>query len=165
MEPSTTSATRIGRDIRNSDTERTPELDNGIQPRPDHSAGGNSEEKQRMLQSDHSPTLLESRPPTPMSPPEGMPSPPPPVAPPPRTRTRKQKDQNTPNPIFPTQATATSADTSLSQSEHRGPYPTMVQRIAGLLRKPQELMSSRGKTLIFWEGYKTSITEEPGGNM
>ena len=43
--------------------------------------------------------------------------------------------------MFPTQATATSVDTALSQGEHRGSYPTMVQRMAGLLRKPQELIN------------------------
>ena len=43
--------------------------------------------------------------------------------------------------MFPTQETATSADTTLSQGEHQGPYPTMVQRIADLLRKPHELMA------------------------
>ena len=42
--------------------------------------------------------------------------------------------------MLPTQETATSAETALSQGEHQGPYPTMVQRIADLLRKPQELM-------------------------
>ena len=58
----------------------------------------------------------------------------------PRAHTRKPKDQSTPEPLFPTQETATSADTALSQGEHQGPYPTMVQRIADLLRKPQELL-------------------------
>ena len=43
--------------------------------------------------------------------------------------------------MFPTQETATSADTALSQGEHQRPYPTMVQRIADLLRKPRELMA------------------------
>ena len=43
--------------------------------------------------------------------------------------------------MFPTQETATSADTPLSQGEHQGPYTTMVQRVADLLRKPQELMA------------------------
>ena len=41
--------------------------------------------------------------------------------------------------MFPTQETST--DTALSQSEHQDPYPTMVQRIADLLRKSQELMA------------------------
>ena len=62
------------------------------------------------------------------------------MTPPPRTRTRKQKDQGTPDSMFSTQETTTSGETALSQGEHRGPYPTMVQHIAGLLRKPQELM-------------------------
>ena len=43
--------------------------------------------------------------------------------------------------MFSTQETTTSADTALSQGAHQGPYPTMVQRIADLLRKPQELMA------------------------
>ena len=30
---------------------------------------------------------------------------------------------------------------ALSHGEHQGPYPTKVQRIADLLRKPQELMA------------------------
>ena len=93
-----------------------------------------------MVQSYHSPTLQESRPPPPTAPPGEMPPPSTPVAPPPQTRTRKQKDQDTPDPMFPAQATTTSADTALSQVEHLGPYPTMVQQIAGLLRKPQEPM-------------------------
>ena len=42
--------------------------------------------------------------------------------------------------MFPTQVTTTSADTALSQGKHRDPYPTMVQWIADLLRKSQELM-------------------------
>ena len=66
-------------------------------------------EKRRMLQSDQSPTLQESRPPPATAPPGEMPPPPTPVAPPPRTRTRKQKDQDTPYPMFTTQATATLA--------------------------------------------------------
>ena len=51
---------------------------------------------------------------------------PPSVIPSSRIRTSKQKDQSTPDPIFPAQATTSSADTILSQREHRGPYPTMV---------------------------------------
>ena len=99
--------------------------------------------KQRMLRTDHSPTLQEFRPPPPTAPQGEMPPSPPPVASPPRTRTRKQKDQDTPDAMFPTQLTATSADADLSQGEHRGPYPTMVQRIASLRRKPQELMKQQ----------------------
>ena len=93
-----------------------------------------------MLQPDHSSTPQESRQPPPSAPLRVMPPPPKPVAPPPRTRTRRQKDQNTPDTMFPTQDTDTSADTAPSQGEHRGPYPTMVQRVAGLLRRPQQLM-------------------------
>ena len=33
-----------------------------------------------------------------------------------------------------------SADTALSQGERQGPHPTTLQRMAGLLREPQELM-------------------------
>ena len=94
--------------------------------------------KQRMLH--HLPTPQESRQPPPTAPPGEMPPPPTPVAPPPWTRTRKQKDQGQPDPLFPTQGTATSAEAARSQDEHQGPYPTMVQRIASLLHKPQELM-------------------------
>ena len=75
-----------------------------------------------------------------MAPTGEIPPPPTPVAPPPRTRLSKQEDQSTPDPMFHTQETTTSAETALSQCEHRIPYPTMLQRIAGLLRKPQELM-------------------------
>ena len=62
--------------------------------------------KQRMLQSSHSPPLQEStaptqEPPTPMTPPGEMPPPPTPVTPLSRTPTRKQKDQDTPDPMFP----------------------------------------------------------------
>ena len=87
----------------------------------------------------HPPTTQESRQPPPTAPPGAMPLPTP-VAPPPRTPTRKRKDQGIREPMLPTQETATSAETALSQGEHQGPYPTMVQRIADLLHKPQELM-------------------------
>ena len=93
--------------------------------------------KQRMLH--HPPTPQESRQPPPTAPPGAM-LPPTPAAPPPRTRTRKQNDPGTPEPMFPTQETATSAETALSQGEHQGRYSIVVQRIADLLRKPQELM-------------------------
>ena len=98
--------------------------------------------KQRMLH--HPPTPQESRQPPLTALPRAMP-PPTSVAPPPRTRKRKQKDQGTPKPMFPTQETAMSAKTALSQGEHQAPYPTMVQRIADLLRKPQELMKRQKK--------------------
>ena len=78
--------------------------------------------EQRILQSDRSPTLQESIPPPPTAPPGEMTPPLTPVAPPPRARTRKQKDQDTPDPTFPNQATATATDTALSQGEHRGSY-------------------------------------------
>ena len=94
--------------------------------------------KQRMLQSDHSPSPQETRQPPPPAPPGEMPPPRTPVAPPLSTRTRKQKDQGTPDSMFPSQETATSAETTLSH-KHRGLYPIMVQRIAGLPRKPQDL--------------------------
>ena len=42
--------------------------------------------------------------------------------------------------MLPTQETAMSAETALSQGEHQGPHPTMVRRIVNLLRKPQQLM-------------------------
>ena len=93
--------------------------------------------KQRMLRSEHSPTLQESRPPPSTAPAGEVPPPLPPVTSSSRTQTRKQKGQDTPDPMFPTQAITTSADTALSKGEHRGPYPTVVQRIAGLLGKPQ----------------------------
>ena len=88
----------------------------------------------------HPPTSQESRQPPPKAPPGAMP-PPTPVAPPPRTRTRKRRNHSTPEPMLLTQETATSAETALSQGEHQGPYPTMVQRITDLLHKPQELMT------------------------
>ena len=56
--------------------------------------------------------------------------------------------------MFPTQETAKSAETALSQGEHQGPYPTMAQRIADLLRKPQELMKQQKKTPTCWERHK-----------
>ena len=92
-----------------------------------------------MFQLGHPPPLRESKTPTqeqlpPTEPPGGMPPLPPSVTPLSRTRTRKQKDQDTLDPIFPTQVNATSADTALTQGEHRGLYPTMLQLITGLLR-------------------------------
>ena len=47
--------------------------------------------------------------------------------------------------MFPTQVTPTSVHTALSQGKHRGPHPTMSQRIAGLLRKLQELMKQQNE--------------------
>ena len=91
--------------------------------------------KKKMLH--HPPTPQESRQ-TPPTAPSEMP-PPPPVTPTPRTRTRKQKDQGTSDPMFSTQEMNAPREVALSQGEHRGPYSTMVQRVAGLLRQPQEL--------------------------
>ena len=88
----------------------------------------------------HPPALQKPKQPPPTAPPEETPHSTL-VAPPPRTRTRKRRDQGTPEPMLPTQETATSADTALSQGEHQSPYPTMVQRIADLFRKPRELMA------------------------
>ena len=97
-----------------------------------------------MLQSGHSPPLQESRPPPPTVPPGEILPPPSPVTPLlSRTRMRKQKDQDTPEPMFPPQVTAALAETAFSQGKHRGPYPTMLQRIAGLLSIPQELMKQQ----------------------
>ena len=93
--------------------------------------------KRRMLH--HPPKPQESRQ-TPPTAPSGEMPPPSPVTPTPRTRTRKQKDQGISDPMFPTQETNTPREIALSQGEHRGSYPTMVQRIAGLLRQPQELL-------------------------
>ena len=98
----------------------------------------NRKGKPRMLH--HSPTPQESSQPPPTAPPEETP-PSSPVAPPPRTWTRKPRDQGTPQHMFPTRKTATTAETALSQGEYQGPYPTIVQRTADLLRKPQELMA------------------------
>ena len=77
----------------------------------------------------HPPTPLESRQPPPTAPPEETP-PPTPVAPPPRTRTRKTKRPG---------HTGTYVTHSIDRHVGRD-NPTMVQRIADLLRKPQELM-------------------------
>ena len=101
--------------------------------------------KQRML---HRPlTPQESRQPPPTASPGAMP-PPTPGAP--RTRTRKQRDPGIPEPMFPIQKTARSAETALSQGEHQGPYPTTAQRIANLLHKSQELMKrQRGDSPLF----------------
>ena len=72
--------------------------DKRIQPRPDHSAGGNSEGKQRMLH--HLPTPQESRQPPPTAPPGAMPIPTR-AASHPRTRTRNQRDRGTPEHVPP----------------------------------------------------------------
>ena len=45
--------------------------------------------------------------------------------------------------MFPTQVITTSAETALSQDKYQDPYPTTLQRIAGLLRKPQELIKQQ----------------------
>ena len=66
--------------------------------------------KPRMLH--HPPTPQKSRQSPPTAPPGAMPTPTR-AAPLPRTRTRKQRDQGTPEPMFPTQETATSAETAL----------------------------------------------------
>ena len=126
--------------------------------------------KQRMLQSGHYQLLRESRTPIqeqppPTAPPRELSPPPPPVTPLSRTRTRKQKNQDTPNTMFPTRVNAKSADMALSQGKHRCPYPTMLQRIAGLFRKPQELLKQKRKIIPCCERYKTLTTEEPGGGV
>ena len=103
--------------------------------------------KHRMLH--HPPIPQESREPPPMASPGAMP-PPTPVTPPPWTRMRKQRDPGTPEPMFPTQETARSAEKALRQGEHQGPYPATVQRIPDLLHKPQELMKrQRGDSHLF----------------
>ena len=135
--------------------------DRRIQPRPDHSAGGNSEGEQRILHHPRTPQGSRQSPPTA---PQGAMPPPTPGAPPPPTRTRKQRDQGTPEPMFPTQEIATSAETALGQGEHQGPYLTMVQRIAGLLRKLQELMKwHRGDSHLFRK-VQDLDSGETGGN-
>ena len=98
-----------------------------------------------MLQSGNSTTLQESRPPPSAALLEEIPPPPLLVTSPSRTQTRKHKDQDAPNPMFPTQVAITSADKAFSQGEHQGLYPTMLQRTAGLLRKPQELMKQQSE--------------------
>ena len=65
--------------------------------------------------------------------------------------------------MFSTQVTATSADTTLSQGEHRGPYPTMPQRIAGLLRIPQELMKQQREDYHLLGKIQDLDSGEPGG--
>ena len=94
-----------------------------------------------------------------------MPHPPTPVAPPPRTRTRNQKDQGTLDPTFPTQATAMSTNIVFSQGERRGPYPTMVQRVAGLLRKPQELMKRQREYFHLMENIQDLDSGGIGGGI
>ena len=111
--------------------------DRRIQLRPDHGAGGNSERETEDASPPSNTPRVET---TPIYGATRSDATPTPVAPPPRTRKRKQKDQGTPEPMFPTQETATSAETALSQGEHQGPYPTMVKQIADLIRKPQKLM-------------------------
>ena len=120
--------------------------------------------KQRMLQSDHSPSPQETRQPPPTAPPGEMPPPRTPVAPPPRTQTRKQKDQRTPDPMFPTQETAMSIETALSH-EHRGPYPTMVQRTVGLFHKPQELMKQQREDSYLLENIHDLDNGGTGGGI
>ena len=106
-----------------------------------------SKRKQRMFH--HPSAPQESRQPPTTVPPGAMP-PPTPVAPPPRTRTRKQRDSGTSEPMVPTQETARSAETALSQGEHQGPHPTTVRGIADLLHKPQELTKrQRGDYYLF----------------
>ena len=56
--------------------------------------------------------------------------------------------------MFPTQETATSAETALSQGEHQVQCPTIVQRIADLLRKPQEHMKQQREDFLLTTGVK-----------
>ena len=123
-------------DRRNSDTGRTPNPTKESNLTPVIAPVTTRKGKRRMLH--HPPTPQESRQ-TPPTAPSGEMPPPPPVTPTPRTRTRKQKDQGTSDPMFSTQEINAPREVALSQGEHRGPYPTMAQRVGGLLRQPQEL--------------------------
>ena len=111
--------------------------DRRIQPRPDHSAGGNSEgETEDPSPSPNTPrvettptydaTRSDATPNT-----CGITS---------TDSNEKTKGPGTPEPMFPTQETARSAETTLRKGEHQGPYPATVQRIAHLFHRPQELM-------------------------
>ena len=118
--------------------------------------------KKRMLH--HPPTSQESRQPPPTAPPEAIP-PPTPLAPPPRTRMRKQRGPGAPEPMFPTQETARSAETALCHGEHQGIHPTTAQQIADLLHKSQELMKrQRGESHLL-KKVQDLDNRGTGGNM
>ena len=112
--------------------------DRRIQPHPDHSAGGNLEREIEDASPSSNTPKFETTPTYGATRSNTTPNT---CGTAPTNSTMKQKYQGIPKPMFPTQETVTSAEAALSQGEHQGPYPTMVQRIADLLRKPQELMN------------------------
>ena len=63
--------------------------------------------------------------------------------------------------MFPIQVTATPADTALSQGEYRD--PTMLQRITGLLREPQERMKQQEEDSHAKKETEILTKKEPGG--
>ena len=91
--------------------------DRRIQPRPDHSAGVNSERETEDASPSSNTPRFETTPTYGITRSDATPTP---GAPPPRTRTKKQRDPGTPEPMFPTQETARSAETALSQGEYQG---------------------------------------------
>ena len=111
----------------------------------------------------HPQTPQESRQTPPTAPSGEMPLPPP-VTPTPRTQTRKQKDQSTSDPTFSTQEINAPREVALSQGKHRGPYPTMVQRVAGLLRQPQELRKRQREDSHLLGNIEDLDNERTGGD-
>ena len=65
--------------------------------------------------------------------------------------------------MFLTQETPTSAETALSQGEHQGPYPTMVQQMWDLRRNPQELMARQREGSHLLERVQDLDNRETGG--
>ena len=67
--------------------------------------------------------------------------------------------------MFPTEEATTPAEIALTQDKYQGSYPTMVQQIADLLRKPQGLMKQQEKGSHLLGKVQDLNNGGTGGNM
>ena len=121
--------------------------DRRVQPRPDHSAGGNSKgETEDASPSSHTPRV-ETTPTYSATRSDANPN----TCGTTSTDLNKKTKRPGHNGTYvPHSRDRLSAEIALSQGEHQGLNPTTVQRIADLLRKSQELMKrQRGDSHLF----------------
>ena len=117
-------------DIRSSDGTRD-------EPRPDHSAGGNSKGETEDASPSSNTARVETIPTYSATRSDANPNT--------CGTTSTDSNEKTKGPghtgtYVPHSRDSQSAETALSQGEHQGPHPTTVQRITDLLHKSQELM-------------------------
>ena len=131
-----------------------------IQPRPNHSAGGNSEgETENTSPSSNTPrdeitptycaTRSNANPNT-----CGTTS---------TDSNEKAKGPGHTGTYVPHSRDRQSAETALSQREHQDPHPTTVQRITDLLRKSQELMKRQTRDLHLFRKIQDLNNRGTGG--